>query len=107
VGLSEAEAKRRGYDVRVGKFNFLANSKASILGETDGFVKIVSETRYDEVLGVHIIGPRATELIAEGVALLEHETTALAMQHVIHPHPTLSEAVMEAAEAVYGRAIHG
>lgn len=107
VGLSEAEAKRRGYDVRVGKFNFLANSKAAILGETDGFVKVVSETRYDEVLGVHIIGPRATELIAEGVALLEHETTALAMQHVIHPHPTLSEAVMEAAEAVYGRAIHG
>jgi len=107
VGLSEAEAKRRGFDVRVGKFNFLANSKAAILGETDGFVKIVSEKKYDEVLGVHIIGARATEMIAEGVAHLNLESTALEMMHVIHPHPTLSEAVMEAAEAVYGRAIHG
>ncbi|MFN0152037.1 MAG: dihydrolipoyl dehydrogenase [bacterium] len=107
VGLSEAEAKRRGFDVRVGKVNFLANSKATILGETDGFVKIVSETKYDEVLGVHIIGARATEMIAEGVAHLNLESTALEIANVIHPHPTLSESVMEAAEAVYGRAIHG
>jgi dihydrolipoamide dehydrogenase len=107
VGLTEAEARKRGYDVRIGKFPFLANSKATILGETDGFVKIVSEKRYDEILGVHIVGARATELIGEGVALLSLESTALEMEHVMHPHPTLSEAVMEAAEAIYGRAIHG
>jgi len=107
VGLSEAEARRRGHDVKVGKFPFLANSKATILGDTDGFVKIVSESKYGEVLGVHIIGPRATELIAEGVALLGLEATALETTHLVHPHPTLSEAMLEAAEAVYGHAIHG
>jgi dihydrolipoamide dehydrogenase len=107
VGLSEAEAKRRGFEVRVGKFPFLANSKATILGDTDGFVKIVSEAKYGEVLGVHAIGPRATELIAEGVSWLGLEATALEATHFVHPHPTLSEAMMEAAEAVYGHAIHG
>ncbi len=107
VGITEAEARRRGHDVRVGKFPFLANSKASILGDTDGFVKIVSEKKYDEVLGVHIVGPRATELISEGVALLGLEATALEVERAVHPHPTLSEAMMEAAEAVYGHAIHG
>lgn len=107
VGLTEARARERGYDVRVGKFSFLANSKAAILGETDGFVKIVSEARYGEVLGVHIVGPRATEMIAEGVALLGLEATAVEAGRLVHPHPTLSEAMMEAAEAVYGQAIHG
>jgi dihydrolipoamide dehydrogenase len=107
VGLTEAQARARGHDVRVGKFSFLANSKASILGESDGFVKIVSEARYGEVLGVHIVGPRATEMIAEGVALLGLEATAIETAHLVHPHPTLSEAMMEAAEAVYGAAIHG
>jgi dihydrolipoamide dehydrogenase len=107
VGITEAEARKRGYDVRVGKFPFLANSKAPILGETDGFVKIVSEKKYDEILGIHIVGPRATELIAEGVALLGLEATALEVERSVHPHPTLSEAMMEAAEAVYGHAIHG
>jgi dihydrolipoamide dehydrogenase len=107
VGITEAEARKRGHDVRVGKFPFLANSKAPILGETDGFVKIVSEKKYDEILGVHIVGPRATEMIAEGVALLGLEATALELEHAVHPHPTLSEAMMEAAEAVYGHAIHG
>jgi len=107
VGITEAEARKRGHDVLVGKFPFLANSKASILGDTDGFVKIVSEKKYDEVLGVHIVGPRATEMIAEGVALLGLEATALEVERAVHPHPTLSEAMMEAAEAVYGHAIHG
>jgi dihydrolipoamide dehydrogenase len=107
VGLTEAEARKRGYEVRIGKFPFLANSKATILGETDGLVKVVSEARYDQVLGVHVVGPRATELISEGVSLLSLEATALEMAHAVHPHPTLSEALMEAAEAVYGHAIHG
>ena len=106
VGLSEAEAKRRGHTVRVGSFPFSAIGKAKILEDTQGFVKIVAESKYDQVLGVHIVGPHATELIAEASAALELEATAESILHAVHAHPTLSEAVGEAALAVHGRAIH-
>jgi dihydrolipoamide dehydrogenase len=106
VGLTEARARERGYDVRVGRFPFAASSKASILGENEGFVKVVSEARYDELLGVHIVGPHATDLIAEAVVALTHEATAESLMHSVHPHPTLSEAVMEAAHGAVGHPIH-
>lgn len=106
VGLTEEKARERGYDVQVGVFPFSAIGKASILGQTEGFVKIVSETKYDEFLGLHIIGPRATELIAEGAVALELESTVAEILHTIHPHPTLSEAVGEASHAVLGDTIH-
>ncbi len=106
VGLTEAKAKEEGYDVKVGKFPFSASGKARILGETDGFVKIVSETKYDEVLGVHIIGPHATELLAEACVGMALETTADELGRIIHAHPTVSEAVMEAAEGVHDQTIH-
>jgi dihydrolipoamide dehydrogenase len=106
VGLTEAKAREEGYDVKVGKFPFSASGKARILGETDGFVKIVSETKYDEVLGVHIIGPHATELLAEACVGMALETTADELGRIIHAHPTVSEAVMEAAEGVHDLSIH-
>ncbi len=106
VGLTEAKARERGYDVRVGKFPFAASSKASILGENEGFVKVVSEARYDELLGVHIVGPHATDLIAEAVVALTHEATAESLMRSVHAHPTLSEAVMEAAHGAFGLPIH-
>jgi dihydrolipoamide dehydrogenase len=106
VGLTEEQAREKGYEVKVGRFPFGANSKAGILGETDGMVKVVSEARYDELLGVHIIGPHATDLIAEACVALEHEATAESLMRVVHPHPTFSEAVMEAAHAAMGHAIH-
>ena len=106
VGLTEAEAKQNGYDVRVGSFPFRALGRARMAGETDGFVKIVADKKYDEVLGVHIIGPRATELVAEAVLALRLECTVEELVKTIHAHPTMSEAVGEAAHAVYGAAIH-
>ncbi len=106
VGLTEAKAKEAGYDVKVGKFPFTASGKARILGETDGFVKIVSEKKYDEVLGVHIIGPHATELLAEGCVGMALETTADELGRIMHAHPTVSESVMEAAEGVHDLTIH-
>jgi dihydrolipoamide dehydrogenase len=106
VGLSEARARARGYEVRVGKFPFAASSKASILGENEGFVKVVSEASYDELLGVHIVGPHATDLIAEAVVALTHEATAESLMKSVHAHPTLSEAVMEAAHGAFERPIH-
>jgi dihydrolipoamide dehydrogenase len=106
VGLTEAEAKKRGIAVRIGRFPFSANSKASILLEAGGFVKIVADAEYEQVLGVHIIGPRATELIGECVAALKLEATAAELYRSIHPHPTLSEALMEAAHGVAGHPIH-
>ena len=104
IGLTEAKARERGYDVVVGKFPFSAIGKARILNETSGFVKIVGEKKYDEVLGVHIIGPKATELIAEAGAALRLEATSEELVRTIHAHPTLSEAMHEAAEAVEGHA---
>lgn len=106
AGLTERAAKEKGYNVRVGKFPFSAIGKAMILGDTEGFVKIVSEERYDEVLGVHIIGPKATEMIAEACLGLNLETVTEEVSKTIHPHPTLTEAMMEAAHSVYGEAIH-
>ncbi|MER3430677.1 MAG: dihydrolipoyl dehydrogenase [Blastocatellia bacterium] len=106
VGLTEAKAKELGYDVKIGKFPFSASGKARILGETDGFVKIVAEKKYDEVLGVHIIGPHATELLAEACVAMALETTADELGRVIHAHPTVSESVMEAAEGVHDQTIH-
>jgi dihydrolipoamide dehydrogenase len=106
VGLTEKKAKERGHDVKIGKFPFTANAKARILGESGGLVKFVSDKKYDELLGVHIVGPRATELIVEGCAALELEATSESIARTIHAHPTLSEALMEAAEDVGGHSIH-
>lgn len=106
VGMTEAQARAKGYEVKVGKFPFLANSKASILGQHDGFVKVVSEAKYGEILGVHIIGPIAYEVIAEAVAAMEAEATVETMMHTIHAHPTVYEAVGEAFNAVNGLAIN-
>ncbi len=106
VGLSETKAREMGYEVAVGKFPFTALGKARILGKTAGFVKLVREKRYDELLGVHIVGPHATDLIAEACVALSHEATAESVLRTIHAHPTLSEAVMEAAHAAHGAAIH-
>jgi dihydrolipoamide dehydrogenase len=106
VGLTEAEAAARGYDVRVGTFPFSAIGRARIAGDVEGFVKIVGEARHDQLLGVHIIGPRATELVAEAVVALRLESTVEELVRTIHPHPTLSEAIGEAAHAAHGAAIH-
>ena len=106
VGLTEAQAKEQGYDVRVGSFPFKALARARMAGETDGFVKIVADKKYDEILGVHIIGPRATELVAEAVLALRLECTVEELVKTIHAHPTMSEAVGEAAHATEGAAIH-
>ena len=106
VGLTEAKARERGYDVQTGKFPFAASGKAAILGKTEGFVKVVRETKYDELLGVHIIGAHATDLIAEACVALAGESTAEQLFRTMHAHPTLSESVMEAAHASWGHAIH-
>jgi len=106
VGLTEAEAKQRGYDVRVGTFPFGVLGRAKMAGETDGFVKIVAETKYDELLGVHMIGPRSTELVAEATVALQLESTVEELIRTIHAHPTFAEAVGEAAHATHGAAIH-
>jgi dihydrolipoamide dehydrogenase len=106
VGLTEAQARAQGYQVKVGKFPFLADSKATILGRHDGFVKVVADERYGEILGVHIIGPEAFELIGEAVAAMEAEATVETMMQTIHAHPTLYEAMGEAFNSVYGLAIN-
>jgi dihydrolipoyl dehydrogenase len=106
VGLTEREAHARGYDVSVGTFPFGVLARAKIAGETEGFVKIVAEKKNDEVLGVHMIGPRATELVAEATVTLRLESTVEELIRTIHPHPTMAEAVGEAAHAVHGAAIH-
>jgi len=106
VGLTEQEARGRGYDVRVGTFPFAVLGRAKIAGETDGFVKIVAEKKYDELLGVHMIGARSTELVAEATAALRLESTVEELIRTIHAHPTFAEAIGEAAHAVHGAAIH-
>jgi dihydrolipoamide dehydrogenase len=106
VGLTEAKAREQGYDVKIGKFPFAASGKARILGEEEGFVKIVGEGKYDEILGVHIIGAHATELIAEACVAMQLESTAEELGRTMHAHPTVSETVMEAAEGVHGLSIH-
>jgi dihydrolipoamide dehydrogenase len=106
VGLTEEEAQAKGYTVRIGKFPFRASGKALIEGETEGFVKILSDGKTGEILGVHIIGPHASDLIAEAVLAMSVECTPEELAWAIHAHPTLSEAVMEAAEAVFGLPLH-
>ncbi|HVO50841.1 MAG TPA: FAD-dependent oxidoreductase, partial [Thermoanaerobaculia bacterium] len=107
IGLTEAKAKERGYAVKTGKFPFGVLAKTAMEPSPEGFVKIVSDAKYDEILGVHIVGPHATELIVEGGAMLRLEATTEEMIRTIHAHPTLSEALHEAAEAVHGHNIHG
>jgi dihydrolipoamide dehydrogenase len=106
VGLTEKEAQARGYDVQVGTFKFGILGRARIAGETEGFVKIVFEKKYDEILGVHMIGPRSTELVAEATLALRLECTVEELVRTIHAHPTMSEAVGEAAHAAHGAPIH-
>jgi dihydrolipoyl dehydrogenase len=106
VGLSEARARERGYDVKVGTFKFGVLGRARIAGEVEGFVKIVFDKKYDEILGVHMIGPRSTELVAEATLALRLECTVEELIRTIHAHPTMSEAVGEAAHAAHGGAIH-
>lgn len=106
VGLSQSEAETQGYDVAVGKFNFRANGKAMAIGEQDGFVKVVCERKYGEVLGVHMVGPHVTDMIHEGVVALKLEATLDYMVDTIHAHPTLGEVTLEAFEDAAGHAIH-
>jgi dihydrolipoamide dehydrogenase len=106
VGLTEREARNRGYDVQVGTFKFGVLGRARIAGETQGFAKIVADRKYDEILGVHMIGARATELVAEATLALRLECTVEELARTIHAHPTMSEAVGEAAHATHGAAIH-
>jgi dihydrolipoamide dehydrogenase len=106
VGFTEAKAREKGYNVKIGKFPFTANSRASIVGEHEGFIKIVSDAKYGEILGVHIIGPQATELIAEAVTAMELEATVEDLMWTIHAHPTLAEAMLDASNSVYGLAIN-
>ncbi|MBV9761583.1 MAG: dihydrolipoyl dehydrogenase [Acidobacteriaceae bacterium] len=106
VGLTEAQAKAQGFKVKVGKFPFMANSKATILDKHEGFVKVVADEQFGEILGVHIIGPEAFELVAEAVTAMEAEATVDTMIAAIHAHPTIYEALGEAFNNVYGLAIN-
>ena len=106
VGYTEKAAKEAGYDIKVGKFPFSASGKASAAGHKDGFVKLIFDKKYGELLGAHLIGYNVTELIAEIVAARKLETTEHEIIKAVHPHPTMSEAIMEAAAAAYGEAIH-
>ena len=106
VGLTEAKAKEAGYQVKIGKFPFTANSKASIMNQHEGFIKVVSDKKYGEILGVHIIGPVATEIIAEAVTAMELEATVEDMMFTIHAHPTVAEGLLDGFSAVEGEAIN-
>lgn len=106
VGYTEAKAKEAGYEVKIGKFPFSASGKASAAGAKDGFVKLVFDKKYGELLGAHMIGANVTEMIAEIVAIRKLETTGMELIKTIHPHPTMSEAIMEAAAAAYDEVIH-
>ncbi len=106
VGLTEAQASEQGYAVKVGKFAFQANGKALGLDDNVGFVKIVAEEKYNEILGVHMVGPHVTEMLAGPTGMIGLESTLEELAHTVHPHPTLSEVVMEAAHVALGQAIH-
>ncbi|HEV7589962.1 MAG TPA: dihydrolipoyl dehydrogenase [Longimicrobium sp.] len=106
VGLTEEQAREKGYDVEVGSFPWTANGRALTAGDTEGFVKVIRDKKYSEVLGAHIVGPHATELIAEFVVGRHLESTMDEMDRAMHPHPTLSEAIGEAALASLGHALH-
>ena len=107
VGLTEEKAKQEGKEVKVGKFMYMASGKASASGNRDGFVKVVIDANTDELLGCHMIGDNVTEMIAEAVVARENNISAHHIIDAVHPHPTMSEAMMEAIEAAYGKAIHG
>jgi len=106
VGLTESAAREAGHAVKVGKFPFLGNSKATILGAHEGFVKVVADEKYGEVLGVHILGPLATEIIAEAATALHLEATVDDMMALIHAHPTVWEALADGFNAVRGMSIN-
>ncbi|WP_263382763.1 dihydrolipoyl dehydrogenase [Granulicella arctica] len=106
VGYTERQAKEKGYNVKVGKFPFVGNSKATILDAHDGFIKVVSDAKYGEILGVHIIGPYATEIIAEAVTAIELEATIEEMMFTIHAHPTVAEALLDGFSSVEGMAVN-
>ena len=106
VGMTEAQARAAGLEVKVGKFPFVGNSKATIVDSHDGFVKIVSDAKYGEILGVHIIGPQATELVAECVTAIELEATVEEMMFTIHAHPTLAESLLDGFSSVEGLAVN-
>ena len=106
VGLTEQAAREAGYEVKTSKFPYSALGKAGIIRAREGFFKLVAEERYGEILGVHIIGEHATDLISEGCAVLGLESTAADLAHIIHPHPTISEGMLEAAHGLLGGAIH-
>jgi Pyruvate/2-oxoglutarate dehydrogenase complex, dihydrolipoamide dehydrogenase (E3) component, and related enzymes len=106
VGMTEKAAKEAGYEIKVGKFPFSASGKASAAGAKDGFVKLIFDAKYGELLGGHMIGANVTEMVAELVAVRKLETTGEELIRTVHPHPTMSEAIMEAAAAAYGEVIH-
>jgi dihydrolipoamide dehydrogenase len=106
VGLTEAKARELGHKVKIGKFPFTANSRASIVGAHEGFIKVVADAEYGEILGVHIIGPSATELISEAVAAIELEATVDDFLYMVHAHPTLAEGMLDAMSSVEGLAIN-
>ncbi len=106
TGLTEAKAKEAGYDIKVGKFPYSASGKANAAGQKDGFVKLIFDAKYGELLGAHMIGANVTEMIAELVVAKKLEITGHELMRAIHPHPTMSEAIMEAAAAAYGEVIH-
>ncbi len=106
VGMTEAAAKEAGHELKIGKFPFSASGKASAAGMNDGFIKLIFDAKYGELLGAHMIGGNVTEMIAEIVAIRKLETTGHELIKTIHPHPTMSEAIMEAAAAAYGEVIH-
>ena len=106
VGMTEKVAKEKGYELKVGKFPFMASGKAKAAGSPDGFVKLIFDAKYGELLGAHLIGANVTEMIAELVAVRKLETTGHELIKTVHPHPTMSEAIMEAAAAAYGEVIH-
>jgi dihydrolipoamide dehydrogenase len=106
VGMTEKQAKDAKIEIKVGKFPFTASGKAKAAGASDGFIKLIFDAKYGELLGAHMIGANVTEMIAEIVAIRKLETTGHELIKTVHPHPTMSEAIMEAAAAAYGEVIH-
>ena len=106
VGKTEKQCKDEGLDIKVGKFPYSASGKAKAAGNTDGFVKLIFDAKYGELLGAHMVGLNVTEMIAEAVSIRKLETTGHEIIRTVHPHPTMSEAIMEAAAAAYDEVIH-
>jgi len=106
VGLSEEEAKAAGYTIKIGKFPLMASGRARTMNETDGLIKLIGDAKTDLLLGMHIVAPQAESLIGEGLIALEMGATVEDIGLSIHPHPTLTESIMDAAEAMHGKAIH-